>query len=115
MSSEAKARAAALCLQFKEELRQVELLEQEEKRAEKLRKQEEERVLQEQEQQHRELMARKEEERRQKELARTLAREQWLAGENRRKDEVRIRAFEESREKVMEVEEVEAMADPGTG
>ena len=49
MSSEAKAHTAALHLQFKEELRQVELLEQEEKRAEELGMQEEERVLQEQE------------------------------------------------------------------
>ena len=63
MLSEAKTRAMALCLQFKEELRQAELLEQEEKRAEELRKQEEERVLQEQEWWHREFMARKVEER----------------------------------------------------
>ena len=49
MSSEAKARAAALWLQFKEEMRWVELLEQEEKRAEELRKQEEERKRQEEE------------------------------------------------------------------
>src|ERR1700720_4171037 len=60
-------------------------------------------------------MARKEEERRLKELARMLAREQWLAEEKRRKDEARIRAAEESREKVMEEGEVEATADPGTG
>ena len=49
MSSEAKAHAAALRLQFEEEMRRVELLEQEEKRAEELRKQEEERKRQEEE------------------------------------------------------------------
>ena len=47
MSSEAKARATALRLQFKEEMRQAELLEQEERRAEELRVQEEERKRQE--------------------------------------------------------------------
>ena len=50
MSSEAKARTTALWLQFKVEMRQVELLEQVEKRAEELRKQEEERKRQEEEQ-----------------------------------------------------------------
>src|SRR3984957_19597057 len=115
MSSEAKACATALHLQFKEELRQVELLEQEEKRAEELRKQEEERVLQEQEWRHQELMACKEEERRLKELARTLAREQWLVGEKRKRDEERIRVAEVSREKAMEEGEVEMAADPGMG
>src|ERR1700722_4640777 len=110
MSSEAKACTVALCLQFNEELRQAELLEQEEKRAEELRKQEEEQVLQEQEWRHRELMARKEEERQLKESARTLAREQWLVGGKRKRDEGRIRGAEVSREKAMEVEEVEAMA-----
>ena len=40
MSSEAKARTAALRLQFEEEMRQAELLEQEERRAEELRVQE---------------------------------------------------------------------------
>ena len=49
MSSEAKACAADLQLQFEEEMRRVELLEQEEKRAEELRKQEEERKRQEEE------------------------------------------------------------------
>ena len=49
MSSEAKACAAALHLQFEEEMRQAELLEQEERRAEELRKQEEERKHQEEE------------------------------------------------------------------
>src|ERR1700720_3957855 len=67
------------------------------------------------ERQHRELMARKEEERRLKELARTMAREQLLAGEKRRKDEERIRAAEASREKAMEEGEAEATADPSVG
>ena len=49
MSSEAKARATALRLQFEEEMRQAELLEQEERRAEELRVQEEERKRQEEE------------------------------------------------------------------
>src|SRR6202040_1412746 len=101
MSSEAKACAVALCLQFEEELRQAELLEQEEKRAVELRKQGEEGGLQERERGHRELMAPKEEERQLKELARTLAREQWLTGEKRKKDEARIRAAEVSMEKAM--------------
>ena len=88
MSSKAKACAVALHLQLEEELKQAGLLEQEERWAKELHKQEEERVLQEQERWHCELMDHKEEERRQKELARTLARERWLAGEKRRKDEV---------------------------
>src|ERR1700720_436348 len=67
------------------------------------------------ERQHRELMARKEEERRLKELARTLAREQWLAGEKRRRDEEGIRAAEGSREKAMEEGEAEMTADTSTG
>ena len=50
MSSEAKACAATLRLQFEEEMRRVELLEQKEKRAEERRKQEEERKRQEEEQ-----------------------------------------------------------------
>ena len=111
MSSEAKAHAEALRPQFEEELKWVELLEQEERRAEKLRKQEKERVLQEQERWHQELMAHKEEERRLKELA----REQWLVGEKRKRDEERIRAAEVSREKAMEVGEEETTADPGVG
>ena len=90
-------------------------MEQEERRAEELCRQEEERVLQEQEWWHRVLMACKEEERRQKELARMLAREQWLAGQKRRKDEARIRAAEESRERAMQMDEVEVTVDPGTG
>src|ERR1700720_2714900 len=128
MSSKAKARAAALCLQFEEEMRQAELLEQEERRAEGLRKQEEERmcqeeewrlqeevwVLEEQDRQCRELMARWEEERRRREVAMMLARDQCLAEEQRRRFEERTKAAEE-RVKAMEVEEVEAMADPGAG
>src|SRR6202040_1736040 len=127
MSSEAKARAAALRRQFKEEMRQAELLEQEEKRVEELRIQEEERkrqeeerrleeearVLAEQDRQCRELMARWEEERRRREVAMMLARDQCLAEEQRRRFEERTKAAEE-RAKAMEVEEVKATADPGT-
>ena len=53
MSSEAKAHTVALRIQFKEQMRQAELLEQEESRAEELRKQEEERKRQEEEQRSR--------------------------------------------------------------
>src|ERR1700722_15677563 len=94
-------------LQLEEELKQAELLEQEERRAEELHRQGEERVLQEQERWHRELMAHKKEERRQKELARTLAREQWLAGEKRRKDEARIRGTGGGRKRATAVGEGE--------
>src|ERR1700722_18136489 len=128
MSSEAKARAAALCRQFEEEMRQVELLEQEEKRVEELRIQEEERkrqeeerrleeearVLAEQDRRCRELTARREEERRRREEVMTLARDQRLAEEQRRRFEERTKATEE-RAKAMEVEEVETTADLGTG
>src|ERR1700723_3723226 len=128
MSSEAKARAAALRRQFEEEMRQAELLEQEEKRVEELRIQEEERkwqeeerrleeeawVLAEQDRQCRELTARWEEERRRREVAMMLARDQCLAEKQRRRFEERTKAAEE-RAKAMEVEEVEATADPGVG
>src|ERR1700720_2488589 len=128
MSSEAKARAAALRRQFEEEMRQAELLEQEEKRVEELRVQEEERkrqeeerrleeearVLAEQDRRCRELTAHREEERRRREVAMTLARDQCLAEEQRRRFEERTKAAEE-RAKAMKVEEVEAMADPGAG
>src|SRR3984957_6294108 len=128
MSSEAKARAAALCRQFEEEMRQVELLEQEEKRVEELRVQEEESkrqeeerrlaeealVLTEQDRRCRELTARREEERRRREVAMTLARDQHLAEEQRRRFEERTKAAEE-RAKAREVEEAENMADPGAG
>src|ERR1700720_4166903 len=109
MSSEAKAHAAALRLQFEEEMRRVELLEQEEKRAEELRKQEEERKRQEEEQCKEALRVRKEEERKRKEVARVLAAEQKFAEEKRKKDEARIRAAEVSREKAMEEDEVETV------
>src|ERR1700720_3886383 len=128
MSSEAKACAAALHLQFEEEMRQAELLEQEEQRAEELRVQEEERkrqeeerqleeevwVLAEQDRRCRELMARWEEKRRRREVAMMLARDQRLAEEQRRRFEERTKATEE-RAKAMEVEEIENTADPGTG
>src|SRR3984957_984900 len=128
MSSEAKARAAALRRHFEEEMRQAELLEQEEKRVEELRIQEKERkrqekeqrleegarVLAEQDRRCRELMARREEERRRREVAMTLARDQRLAEEQRRRFEERTKAAEE-RAKAMEVGEVEMTADPGTG
>src|ERR1700720_2438163 len=128
MSSEAKVRAAALRRQFEEEMRQVELLEQEEKRVEELRIQEEERkrqeeerrleeeawVLAEQDRRCRELTARQEQERRRREVAMTLARDQRLAEEQRRRFEERTKAAEE-RAKAMEVEEVETMVDPGVG
>src|SRR3984957_655680 len=114
MSSEAKARAAALRLQFEEEMRWVELLEQEEKRAEELRKQEEGRKRQEEEQRQEALRVRKEEERKRKEVARVLVAEQKFAEEKRKKDEVRIRAAEVSREKAMEEDEVET-AEPAAG
>src|ERR1700720_731990 len=109
MSSEAKAHAAALRLQFEEEMRRVELLEQEEKRAEELRKQEEERKHQEEEQRQEALWVRKEEERKRKEVARVLTVEQKFAEEKRKKDEARIRAAEVSREKAMEEDEVETV------
>src|SRR6202040_2684393 len=128
MSSEAKAHAAALCLQFEEDMRQAELLEQEEWRAEELRVQEEERkrqeeeqrleeearVLAEQDRRCRELMACREEERRRREVAMTLARDQHLAEEQRRRFEERTKAAEE-RAKAMEGEEIETTADPGAG
>src|ERR1700722_7573872 len=128
MSSEAKARAAAPRRQFEEEMRQAELLEQEEKRVKELRIQEEERkrqeeerrleeearVLAEQDRRCRELTARREEERRRREVAMTLARDQCLAEEQRRRYEERVKAAEE-RARAMEVEEVEATADPGAG
>src|SRR6202040_966561 len=128
MSSEAKARAAALRRQFEEEMRQAELLEQEEKRVEELRVQEEERkrqeeerrleeearVLAEQDRWCRELTARWEEERRRREVAMTLARDQHLAEEQRRRFEERTEAAEE-RAKAREVEEIENTADPGAG
>src|SRR6202040_538673 len=114
MSSEAKARAAALRLQFEEEMRWVELLEQEEKRAEELRKQEEERKHLEEERRQEALRVRKEEERKRKEVARVLAAEQMFAEEKRKKDEARIRAAEVSREKAMEEDEVET-AEPAAG
>src|ERR1700723_647186 len=114
MSSEAKARAAALRLQFEEEMRWVELLEQEEKRVEELRKQEEERKHQEEERRQEAQRARKEEERRRKEVARVLAVEQRLAEEKRKKDEARIRATEISRERAMEEDEVKT-AEPAVG
>src|ERR1700722_17182045 len=128
MSSEAKARAAALRQQFEKEMRQAELLEQEEKRVEELRIQEKERkrqekeqrleegarVLAEQDRRCRELMARREEERRRREVAMTLARDQRLAEEQRRRFEERTKAAEE-RAKAMEVEEIENTADPGVG
>ena len=107
MSSEAKARATALRLQFEEEMRRVELLEQEEKRAEELRKQEEERKRQEEEWRQEALRVRKEEERKRKEVARVLAAEQRFVEEKRKKDEARIRAAKLSREKAMEEDEVE--------
>src|ERR1700722_16602028 len=108
MSSEAKAHAAALRLQFEEEMRWVELLEQEEKRAEELRRQEEERKRQEEERRQKVLRVRKEEERKRKEVARVLAAEQKFVEEKRKKDEARIRAAEVSREKAMEEDEGEA-------
>src|ERR1700723_1015861 len=128
MSSEAKACAAALCRQFEEEMRQAELLEQEEKRVEELRIQEDERkrqeeerrleeearVLAEQDRRCQELTARREEKRRRREVAMTLARDQHLEEEQRRRFEGRIKATEE-RAKAMEVEEIENTADPGTG
>src|ERR1700723_1599133 len=114
MSSEAKAHAAALRLQFEEEMRRVELLEQEEKRAEELRRQEEERKRQEEERRQEALRVRKEEERKRKEVARVLTVEQKFAEEKRKKDEVRIRAAEVSREKAMEEDEGEA-AGPVAG
>src|ERR1700720_4655874 len=128
MSSEAKARAAALRQQFEEEMQQAELLEQEEKRVEELRIQEEERkrqeeerrleeearVLAEQDRQCRELTARREEERRRREVAMTLARDQHLAEEQRRRFEERTKAAEE-RAKAREGEEAENTADPGAG
>src|SRR3984957_20302698 len=128
MSSEAKARAAALRQQFEKEMRQAELLEQEEKRVEELRIQEEERkrqeeewrleeggtVLAEQDRRCRELTARREEERRRREVAMTLARDQHLAEEQRRRFEERTKAAEE-RAKAREVEEAENTADPGAG
>src|ERR1700720_3684609 len=114
MSSEAKARATALRLQFEEEMRWVELLEQEEKRAEELRKQEEERKRQEEERRQEALRVRKGEERKRKEVARVLAAEQRFAEEKRKKDEARNRAAEISREKAMEEDEVET-AEPTVG
>src|SRR6202040_2017114 len=128
MSSEAKARAAALRRQFEEEMRQAELLEQEEKRVEELRVQEEERkrqeeerrleeearVLAEQDRRCRELTARREEERRRREVAMTLARDQHLAEKQRRRFKERTKAAEE-RAKAREVEEAENTADPGAG
>src|SRR3984957_18986951 len=114
MSSEAKARAAALRLQFEEEMRRVELLEQEGKRAEELRRQEEERKRQEEEWHQEALWVRKEEERKRKKVARVLAAEQKFAEEKRKKDKVRIRAAEISREKAMEEDEVET-AEPAAG
>src|ERR1700722_1747498 len=128
MSSEAKAHTTALRLQFEEEMRQAELLEQEERRAKELRAQEEERkrqeevrrlqeevrVLAEQDRWCRELTARREEERRRREVAMTLARDQRLAEQQRRRFEERTKAAEE-RVKAMEVEEIETTADPGTG
>src|SRR6202041_3231297 len=128
MSSEAKARAAALRRQFEEEMRQAELLEQEEKRVEELRIQEEERkwqeeerrleeeawVLAEQDRRCQELTARREEKRRRREVAMTLARDQHLAEEQRRRFEERTKAAEE-RAKAREVEEIENTADPGAG
>src|SRR6202040_2719771 len=114
MSSEAKAHATALRLQFEEEMRWVELLEQEEKRAEELRKQEEERKRQEEEQCKEALRVRKEEERKRKEVARVLTAEQRFVEEKRKKDKVRIRAAEISREKAMEEDEVET-AEPTAG
>src|ERR1700720_2483189 len=114
MSSEAKARTAALRLQFEEEMRWVELLEQEEKRAEELRRQEEDRKRQEEERRQEVLRVRKEEERKRKEVARVLAVEQKFAEEKRKKDEARIRAAEVSREKAMEEDEVET-AEPAAG
>src|ERR1700723_227629 len=114
MSSESKAHAAALRLQFEEEMRRVELLEQEEKRAEELRKQEEERKRQEEERRQEALRVRKEEERKRKEVARVLTVEQKFAEEKRKKDEARIRAAEISREKAMEEDEVET-AEPTAG
>src|ERR1700720_2932531 len=128
MSSEAKARAAALRRQFEEEMRQAELLEQEEKRVEELRIQEEERkrqeeewrleeearVLAEQDRRCRELTAHREEERRRREVAMTLARDQHLAEEQMRRFEERTKATEE-RAKAREMEEVENTADLGAG
>src|ERR1700719_5080171 len=117
MSSEAKARAAALRRQFEEEMRQAEVLEQEEERKrqeEERRLEEEARVLAEQDRWCRELTACREEERRRREVAMTLARDQRLAEEQRRRFEERTKAAEE-RAKAMEVEEVEATADPGVG
>src|ERR1700719_4028687 len=117
MSSEAKARAAALRRQFEEEMRQAEVLEQEEERKrqeEERRLEEEARVLAEQDRWCRELTACREEERRRREVAMTLARDQRLAEEQRRRIEERTKATEE-RAKAMEVEEVEATADPGAG
>src|ERR1700723_4435668 len=128
MSSKAKARAMALRRQFEEEMRQAELLEQEEKRVEELRIQEEERKRQEEERRLeeearglaeqdrwcRELTAHWEEERRRREVAMTLARDQHLAEEQRRRFEERTKAAEE-RAKAREVEEAENTADPGAG
>src|SRR6202040_3418534 len=109
MSSEAKARAAALRLQFEEEMRWVELLEREEKRAEELRKQEEEGKRQEEERRQEALWVRKEEERKRKEVTWVLAAEQRFAEGKKKKDEVRIRAAKISREKAMEEDEVETV------
>src|ERR1700722_5004946 len=107
MSSEAKARAATLRLQFEAEMRRVELLEQEEMRAEELRRQEEERKCQGGGRREEVLRVHKEEERKRKEVAWVLAVEQRLAKEKRKKDEARIRAAEISREWAMEEDEVE--------
>src|ERR1700722_15614519 len=59
-------------------------------------------------------MARQEEEKRKREVAMTLARDQHLAEEQKRRYEERVKVAEE-RARAMEVEEVEAMTDPGTG
>src|SRR6202030_2919950 len=117
MSSEAKARAAALRRQFEEEMRQAEVLEQEEERKrqeEERRLEEEARVLAEQDRWCQELTARREEERRRREVAMTLGRDQHLAEEQRRRLEERTKAAEE-RAKAREMEEVENTADPGAG
>src|ERR1700721_623885 len=128
MSSEAKARTAALRRQFEEEIQHAELLEKEEKRVEELRIQEEERkqqeeerrleeearVLAEQDRRCRELTARREEERRRRGGAMTLGRDQPLAEEQRRRFEERTKAAEE-RAKAREMEEIENTADPGAG
>ena len=76
--------------------------------------QEEAQVLEEQDRWCRELTARQEKERRRREVVMSLARDQCLTEEQKWRYEERVKAVEE-RARAMEVEEVEAMADPGAG